>query len=61
MSSEYYDICIKLRNFYEEPGWVEYMRRNYFGTALRVVASIVTILTFIQTVGSVISLVLPQQ
>jgi hypothetical protein len=32
------------------------MRRHYFGTALRVVASMITILTLVQTVASVISL-----
>jgi len=56
MSSKYYNICIKLRKFKEEPCWVEYMRRHYFGTALRVVASMITILTLVQTVASVISL-----
>jgi len=56
MSSKYYNICIKLRKFKEEPCWLEYMRRHYFGTALRVVASMITILTLIQTVASVISL-----
>ncbi|XP_062176258.1 UPF0481 protein At3g47200-like [Alnus glutinosa] len=25
MNSKYYDICIKLRKFYEEPGWLEYI------------------------------------
>jgi hypothetical protein len=59
MNSKYYDICIKLIMLYEDPshGWVEYMRRNYFGTALRSVASTVTILTLIQTVCSIISVV----
>ncbi|XP_062175936.1 UPF0481 protein At3g47200-like [Alnus glutinosa] len=57
MSSKYCDIYIKLKMFYEEPGWLEYMRRNYFGTALRAVASTVTILTLIQTVCSIISVV----
>ena len=57
MSTKYYDICIKLKIFYENPSWPEYIRRTCFSTLLRMAALTVTILTLIQTVCSLISVI----
>jgi hypothetical protein len=55
MSSKYYDICIKLKEFYDEP--TSYIRRTCFSTLLRMFGLTVTILTFIQTVFSLVSVI----
>jgi hypothetical protein len=35
MSTKYYDICIQLKKFYEDPkhGWLASLRRDYFGNS----------------------------
>jgi len=61
MSSKYYDICIQLKEFYEDPkhGWRASLRRDYFGSPWKAASTstvvIVLILTLIQVVCSIIS------
>jgi hypothetical protein len=61
MSTKYYDICIQLKKFYEDPkhGWLASLRRDYFGSpwkaASTTAAVILLILTLIQAVCSIIS------
>jgi hypothetical protein len=64
MSSNYWDICNNLKKFYEDPshGWLASLRRDYLRTpwmaASTTAAVILLLLTLIQAVCSVIS-VLP--
>jgi len=62
MSSNYYDLCNDLKQFYEDPshGWLASLRRDYLCTpwmvASTTAAVTLLILTFIQTICSIISL-----
>jgi len=61
-NSYYFDLCNRLNNFYEDPwhSWKAALRRDYFSTPWRtastVAAIILLVLTFTQTVCSIISL-----
>ncbi|XP_059460686.1 UPF0481 protein At3g47200-like [Corylus avellana] len=60
MSSNYYDICNKLKEFYEDPshGWLASLRRDYLRTpwlvASTTAAVTLLILTFVQAVCSIL-------
>jgi hypothetical protein len=62
MSSKYYDICIKLKKFFEDPshGWLASSRRGYFGSPWKAASTtavvLLLIITFIQAVYSIISI-----
>jgi hypothetical protein len=61
-NSYYFDLCNRLNNFYEDPwhSWKAALRRDYFSTPWRtastVAAIILLVLTFTQTICSIIPL-----
>jgi hypothetical protein len=62
MSSNYYDLCNNLKQFYEDPshGWWASLRRDYLRTPWMTASTTATvtllILTFIQAICSIIQL-----
>ncbi|XP_062177571.1 UPF0481 protein At3g47200-like isoform X1 [Alnus glutinosa] len=62
MNTKYYEICIQLKKFYEDPkhGWLASLRRDYFGNPWKATSTtavvILLILTLIQAVCSIISI-----